>query len=280
MKTLKKILKSLGVGAIAVIFVTIGINAADNYDNISQSIVGRLILGKNKGPCPDDMAYVPKENGGFCIDKYESSPSNDCSYKNVTDQIQSRDNLDSVNCSAQSVAGKEPWRFISQTQAQTACAKAGKRLPTNEEWYLASLGTPDKNPSGTDDCQIVSNWMSQPGLTGSGVNCVSSYGAFDMIGNVWEWVKGEANEGIFESQTMPESGYIKAVDTNGVPIETDLNGPEDNYNKDYFWIKNSDIRGLARGGYWQNGTDAGVYAMYMVSPPNFAETGIGFRCAK
>ena len=154
-------------------------------------------------------------------------------------------------------------------------------MPSDEEWYLASLGTPDKEADWQgSDCQVSSNWAAQPGLTGSGENCVSAYGAFDMIGNVWEWVKGEADGGVFKGKSLPLSGYVTAVDSQGVPVATDIEMADPNFNKDYFWLKEKDIRGLARGGYWDNKSDAGVYAMYLVSPPDFAGTGVGFRCAK
>lgn len=278
---IKKIAKSLVIGLIAISFTAIGIDAADHYGNFSESLVGRLTGSKPKGRCPDEMVLVPTETGGFCLDKYEASPNSDCSFSDPVNQDESRNNLDQVNCFAASEVSKTPWRNISQTQAQTACAKAGKRLPSDEEWYLASLGTPDKGAAWQgDDCQVASNWPLQPGVTGSGKNCVSAYGSFDMIGNVWEWVKGEISEGTFKGKALPQSGFIKAVDSQGVPIETNVDTADPNFNNDYLWIKEKDIRGIARGGYWENKSDAGVYAMYLVSPPDFAGTGIGFRCAK
>ncbi len=55
---------------------------------------------------------------------------------------------------------------------------------------------------------------------------------------------------------------------------------DQNFNEDYLWIKKKGVRGIARGGYWANGAEAGVYAMYLVSPTSFAGDGIGFRCVK
>ncbi len=280
MKFFLKIIKGLVIGVSAVILVTIGIDAADNYDNFSQSIVGRIIFNGPKGPCPLDMTFISTETGGFCIDKYESSPSDTCPTKEVGSQVDTRDNLDLKECSPVSRPGAVPWRFISQSQAVNACAKAGKRLPTSEEWYLASLGTPDREGNwGNNDCQVNSNWETQPGLTGRGLDCVSSAGAYDMVGNVWEWVMGEINEGLYNGKALPEQGYVAASDIFGMTVAT-TERPDANYNEDYFWIKNSGVRGIARGGYWDNGADAGLYSMYLVSPPSFAGTGVGFRCAK
>lgn len=281
LKILKKFTKSLFIGLIAVILVTIGIDASDNYDNLSQSMIGRLVFGEEEGPCPNEMVFIPNENGGFCIDKYEASPGDSCPHTPIDNQIITRNNLDVKDCVPVSKPDAVPWRFISQSQAMTACAKAGKRLPSEEEWYQASLGTPDRAGDwGEADCHVDSNWSEQPGKTGSSPECISSSGAYDMVGNVWEWVKAEIQDGIYKGMEMPASGYISEVDMKGVPVRTVEAVPDPNYNKDYLWIKDSGLRAMARGGYWDNKSDAGVYAMYLVSPGSYAGTGVGFRCVK
>lgn len=276
----KKILKGTAIGAAAVFLVAVGIDATDNYDNLSQSILGRLIAPQEE-PCPKDMVYVPNEKNGFCIDKFEVAPSDKCQYLSISSQSQTRDNLADGDCRPVSESGREPWRFLSQSQATLACAKAGKRLPTAEEWYQASLGTPDKQAERTsDDCHLSSNWPEQPGKTGSAPQCQSSFGAYDMVGNVWEWVKGEALDGEFRGREMPESGYITAVDTNGLPVSTQAEKGDPNFNYDRFWYNKKGVRSLARGGYWGSREDGGMYAAYLNVPPSFAGAGIGFRCVR
>lgn len=274
----KKFLKSLTIGVVAVFLATIGIDAADNFDNMSDSIFGRIFSNKASGPCPSDMIFVPTDDSGFCIDKYEASPGSDCYVSDVSSQLDTSSNLNKKECAPVSSVDKKPWVFISQTQAQTACAKAGKRLASGKEWYLASLGVPDiKNNWTEEDCHVNKNWPEQPGLTGGGKNCISAYGAFDMVGNVWEWVAEEINDGKLNGEAMPEDGYVVEVDINGNPIKTDKI-ENDNFNSDYFWIKTTGIRGMARGGYWDNQEKAGVYSMYLVSPTSYAGAGVGFRC--
>jgi len=150
--------------------------------------------------CSADMVFVPNSEGGFCIDIYEASVGEDCPYENPDKQDKTRVNLDAVQCKPISVKDAIPWRFISQNQASLACSKAGKRLASNKEWHNASLGTPDPESGWTDhDCQINNNWGQQPGFTGSGRNCISSAGGYDMIGNAWEWVEGSVVDGKFNN---------------------------------------------------------------------------------
>ena len=101
-----------------------------------------------------------------------------------------------------------------------------------------------------------------------------------MIGNVWEWVREEIQDGVYKDKQLPDSGYVKAININGLPIETDNFNSDEVYSNDYFWIKSKGTRGMARGGYWDNKSDAGKNAVYLVSPPSFAGIGMGFRCVK
>jgi len=267
--------RELIVVLVAVVLATVGIKASDSF------LGSKAGDGFDSNGCPIDMVFVDTEYGGFCIDKYEASPDEGCSYQNPSSKSESAYNLGFPECKPISVENKMPWRNITQTQAIEACVKAGKRLSTSKEWYAASLGTPDINSSwGPDDCQVDKNWKSQPGETGSASRCVSSVGAFDMIGNVWEWVRDEAVDGKFEGVDLPMSGYVKAIDIDGLPLETDASNPDVVYNNDYFWIKESGVRGMARGGYWDNKEEAGKNAVYLVSPPSFAGVGMGFRCVK
>jgi len=256
----------------AVALTTAGIKASD-------SLFGAK--GQVKSLCPDGMVFVPGANGGFCLDKYEDSAGTGCSLSDPSSEQDSQKNIDSADCQAVSVAGAVPWRNLTQIQAINLCAKAGKHLPTSEEWFAGSAGTPDKNSLwGLDDCQVNNNWRAQPGLTGSGKNCVSYAGAYDMIGNVWEWVAGAVKDGKYQEDVLPAEGYIKGADFSGIPTDTNQNLPDSKYNDDYLWIKNTGSRGIARGGYWSNGDQAGQYSLYIVTLSSDVGPGMGFRCAK
>ncbi len=270
--------KTIFVVLTSIILTTVIVKAVDNPEVFTATI--NVILG-GKEKCPDDMVFVPTANGGFCIDKYENSPAADCPHQDPQSQAETKDNLDSTSCKPVSVAGAIPWRFISQDQARLACSKAKKRLPTNEEWYLAALGTPDPNGNWQkEDCNLANNWNQQPGKTGSGKNCISSAGAYDMVGNIWEWVNDTSINGIVDNKILPERGYIDSTDGKGLPASTNPSLPNPNYNEDFFWIQKDGIKAFARGGYWNNQAAGGYYSIYLIHPPSYAGPATGFRCAK
>jgi sulfatase modifying factor 1 len=257
-----------------IVVTTIIVRAIDNES-------GGELVENYDSKCPNEMIFITSANGGFCIDKYETSAGDNCKYNDPQSQNDSQVNIEQNECLGISTKGAVPWRFLSQNQAAIVCAKAGKRLPSNKEWLLAAYGTPDINDNWSkNDCQVNNNWSDQPGLTGSGENCVSSFGIFDMIGNVWEWVDGTVSDGKYDDRELPDNGFILAVDDKALPSETSPNNASKYYYNDYFWLNKSGVKGMARGGYWGNKDEAGQYSIYAVSAPNYSGKGVGFRCAK
>lgn len=160
---------------------------------------------------------------------------------------------------AVSLSSEIPSSDITWFQAQEACANSGKRLPTNVEWQVAANGTPDPGPDdGATDCNTASGDIT---LTGARNNCRSARGAFDMVGNMAEWVAdwvqvptacpGWAS---FSNDEMCLAGAGDASPSPAAPV---------------------------RGGAWASlgGPRAGPFAIHPFPP--FRESNfIGFRCAR
>lgn len=130
--------------------------------------------------CPADMVPVP-DTPHVCIDRFE-----------LPNQ-----------------AGAHPTLALSATRAldgrtdmsaDAICASSGKRLCHRSEWTQACLGTP------LSACHTSKRWLrpswakinqrnphelarlDQSDAAGAFIECTSSVGAFDMIGNAEEWV--------------------------------------------------------------------------------------------
>lgn len=275
------VVRWLIVTVAVIVLTTVGINAADNLDVPGRSLLGAAVASFAPPPCPDDMALVLLAGGDFCVDRYEAAAASDCPVRDPENKRDTDDNLSVQSCEPVSEKGRVPWRNISRQQAELACARAGKRLPTNNEWYRAALGTPDKNSGwGPEDCNVENPRADAPDKTGSRPECVSAAGAFDMIGNTWEWLEETVEDGVYVSTDLPFEGFITDIDSRGIPHSTDLDTPDDAFFRDYFWLTDSDVRGMLRGGYWLSRSDAGQYALNVTVPPSFIGTAVGFRCVK
>jgi formylglycine-generating enzyme required for sulfatase activity len=204
------------------------------------------------------------------MDMYESSPAKECVYSETESELHTQSNLGQSSCQPLSLPAVLPWRFVNYTQAQQLCARAGKRLPTNEEWYKVAIGLPEVTGCFND--------KTKPALTGTGI-CVTPTGVHNMVGNVWEWVDETIANGEYAGRILPESGYVTLVDGAGVVIET-ANKADANFGNDYAWVQAEGVRGILRGGFYGSGNDGGVFTQNMAAQLNFAAAGIGFRCVR
>jgi len=178
-----------------------------------------------------------------------------------------------------SSSGNVPSRMMTWFQAQQACVLAGKRLCTNAEWQAAVAGTADPGSStGAGGACLTSAIPSQPRATGLGTNCRSTFGAEDMIGNLWEWVADWYQAGIW-------SGFTQGLDT--APWPTSL--PGIGYGADLTWNVNGSSYGIdgwkngqpaagLRGGAWADGASDGAFAVNWNNAPSLRTAYFGARC--
>jgi formylglycine-generating enzyme len=187
--------------------------------------------------CPAGM--IPIE-GSYCIDVYEGSLVEVLPHNRTRPWSPFAPPLPGVRYRAQSRRGVTPQGYISQVQARAACAAAGKRLCTEPEWTRACKGPdPTEWPYGPSQIEGRCNdngvnpvprifgggnvfhdrEMNDPRLntlprsvvrTGARPRCRGRYGAFDMVGNLHEWVDTVRNgRGVFRG------GYYSDVIING-----------------------------------------------------------------
>jgi formylglycine-generating enzyme required for sulfatase activity len=172
---------------------------------------------------------------------------------------------DGQNCTndiyAVSLPSEIPSASITWFQAQEACANAGKRLPTNAEWQVGVNGTPDPGPdNGTTDCNTASDGAAS--RTGTRTGCVSARGAFDMVGNLAEWVA----DWVPASTVCPGWGGFSNDDMCLAGASTTRNSPG----------------AVVRGGAFASidGPSAGPFAIRAGFAPFHSTSFIGLRCVR
>lgn len=86
--------------------------------------------------------------------------------------------------------GEKPVARVSHAQAQEACADAGKRLCTEDEWEKACKGPGSwvYTYGDTYDVEMCGEGVGDDGYTiGNNDSCVSGYGVWGMSGGPREW---------------------------------------------------------------------------------------------
>ena len=145
-------------------------------------------------------------------------------------------------------AGEFPLVGVSWVKANKLCKKNGKRLCTLTEWERVCEGKQGNRYSYSsvylpDHCGVDTN---APVTTGGHRGCVSSVGAVDMVGGVWEWTASR-------------------VDT-----------PPGTFNK-------GTVLRAVRGGSWYSDPNDGVcrpFLGYTAAPQTAVFSDLGFRCCR
>jgi hypothetical protein len=233
--------------------------------------------------CPEEMAAA----GRFCIDRFEGHLLHrelDGSLKLHPPYERPLDG-EFVACAK---AGVKPQGYISRTEAARACENAGKRLCSVTEWFSACRGaTPTTYPYGSSfekgRCNVgkahllsilfgkdPKGWRydehfnapeldQRPGFlanTGEYSGCVGSYGVFDMVGNLHEWVSDRVDLTLAEKVPL----------TDGIRRR----------------LRSNTGKGIFMGGFFSTTDQHGQGCNFVTAAhePAYHDYSTGFRCCR
>jgi eukaryotic-like serine/threonine-protein kinase len=230
---------------------------------------GSFRMGKGKGP-PHGPERDVRITRGFFIDRYETTVREygDCIAKRVCTASgvhgprPQPEEIETFTHFCTAVASGHdgyPINCIDRSQAQAYCRFRNKRLPTEAEWEYAARGSDGRlYPWGNDkparcDTAVISGLCPATGPRPVGQRAPSSaspFGAFDMSGNVWEWV---------EDTYEPQLALIAKPDD---PLVVGISG-----------------RGVLRGGSWDFAVSHADAAHRLPYDPAEGHVASGVRCA-
>jgi formylglycine-generating enzyme required for sulfatase activity len=101
--------------------------------------------------------------------------------------------------------GDHPVTGVIWDQADAYCEWVNKRLPSEAEWEVVARGAVDWLYPWGNDVQAVELPHSGTYAVGSVRGNRSPFGAYDMAGNVWEWV-GDTYASLPEDERMLRGG--------------------------------------------------------------------------
>lgn len=218
----------------------------------------------------------------FCVDRYEAHLKElQRDGATVPHPYYERPNAGATYVAA-SEAGVFPQGYVSRIEASAACVAAGKRLCSRSEWLRACrMAIPASRPPRAPTCNVgkvhllsylfadrqgsfrYDEHFNAPALnktpgflarTGEHDDCQSESGAFDMIGNLHEWV----------SDTVSAT-FLQRFESEGVHRQ---------------WQPGQVGNGIFMGGFYSTTGEHGPGCAFttIAHEPAYHDYSTGFRC--
>lgn len=230
---------------------TMGQDAADELAECLEKFHPECQLSWFLDEEPVHQVYLDS----FYVDKYEVTNAfyKACEDQGVCDPPQASLSNNRLDYYGNPEFDSYPVIKVDWNQAKTYCEWRGARLPTEAEWEKAARGADGRMyPWGEELDETFANYhwkVSDTTAVGSYEKGKSPYGAYDMAGNVWEWVSSLHKPYPYNADDGRES--------------LTANGPR-----------------VMRGGGWgQEGGNSVSVSYRFAYDPTSTNIDLGFRCA-
>jgi len=254
-----------------------GLIPTEKWMEIESAVLipsGKSIIGTNSERADtQDQPQHAVSLAGFYIDKY---PVTNVQYAKFVANTQHRPPLDWEQGKIPDKKNLHPVVMVSWYDAKAYCNNAGKRLPTELEWEKAARGEKGYRwPWGDKMIPTNLNTYYNVGSTTQVTRYSqgqSSYGVFDMAGNVSEWTA---------SNFSPYAGSSASSNIFQPKIMTESSSPKERAMKvaDLKSVKGG-VYKVRRGGSWKSDPFATSAYHRNFSMPHYASDFFGFRCVK
>lgn len=250
--------------------------------------------------CPDGYIVVPGSSlygtRAFCVMKYEAK---------------------NVGGVATSQASGTPWVSITQTAAISTAAAAcdSCHLISEAEWLTiaqnvmsvgsnwsgGSVGSGSMFRGHTDSAPAnsLAAAADSDGYNGTGqtageqrrtLTLTNGEVIWDLAGNVWEWTSATTEGG-----NQPGASGYAWRQWNALAVPGSLNpnpypayanaaaagwNSSQNIGRNYSDSNQTGVRAFLRGGNWDTGSNAGVFALHLNDAPSSSGSGVGFRVSR
>lgn len=192
----------IGVGAVVLILAAVGIwwGLSRGLNPTSNTSLSANKPGTAPATPPPNMVYVP--GGTFMMGRDNRADIAEQPEHQVTVapffidvyEVESGDYRGGLEPSKGTYSLRQPVAGVTWDNANKYCASQGKRLPTEEEWEFAARGTDGRiypwGNSWIDGNANAAGARPSSAEVGS-FKGASPFGAFDMVGNVWEWTSSD-----------------------------------------------------------------------------------------
>lgn len=208
---------------------------------------GDFMMGTNNGDVYEEPPH-PVTVKPFFIDVYEVSCAD---YERFVRSAPHRSPEGWLEDKCPSGKAQQPVCNVTWDDAMAYAAWAGKRLPTEEEWEFAARGTDARaypwGPQWNERMANAGGASRQIANVGT-FKGASPAGAYDMVGNVWEWTASDLKP--YPGGKLPGAprGELKVI----------------------------------RGGSWREGPEQATttYRGYLFARGSRDYSATGFRCVK